>query len=130
MSRRMSFRCAPSARRIPISRVRPMTEYEIKPYKPIMARTRASVASRSDFELAHQGVVFGVGDLGLVEHIVQTLVPAEFVAELFDFARGILHRLLIYNLTRTRRTRHNHFQEHRPDLQLDRKSTRLNSSHL
>jgi hypothetical protein len=51
-------------------------------------------------KLAHEGVVFGVGDLGLVEHIVQTLVAAELVAELFDFAHGILHRLLIYNLTR------------------------------
>ena len=51
-------------------------------------------------ELAHERVVFGVGDLGLVEHIVQTLVAAELVAELFDFARGIFHGLLIYNLTR------------------------------
>jgi len=40
-------------------------------------------------ELAHERVVFGVGDRGLVEHIVQMLVAAELVAELFDFARGI-----------------------------------------
>jgi hypothetical protein len=51
-------------------------------------------------QLAHEGVVFGVGDRGLVEHIVQMLVAAELAAELFDFARGIWHGLLIYNLTR------------------------------
>jgi hypothetical protein len=33
-------------------------------------------------QLAHQRIVLGVGDLGLVENVVQTLVPAEFVPKL------------------------------------------------
>ena len=39
--RKTSLLCAPSAIRIPSSRVRCATEYEITPYKPIAARTNA-----------------------------------------------------------------------------------------
>ena len=40
---------------------------------------------------AHQRVVFGVADLGLVENVVQMLVVAQFVAQFLHFARGIFH---------------------------------------
>ena len=60
-----------------------------------MLRPRAPAA-------AHQGVVFGVGDFGLVEHVVQVLVAAQLFAKRFDFAGGIFHRPLNYNLTRNR----------------------------
>ena len=47
-------------------------------------------------------VVFGVGDLRLVQHVVQVLVVAEFFAQFLDFTRGIFHWPLNYNLTRKR----------------------------
>ena len=37
-------------------------------------------------EFAHAGVVFGVGDLGLVEDVIEVLVVAEFLTELLNFA--------------------------------------------
>ena len=45
-------------------------------------------------------VVFGVGDFGPVENVIQMLVASEFVAEGLDFGSGISHQALIYNLTR------------------------------
>ena len=53
-------------------------------------------------ELAHQRVVFGVGDLRIVEHVILMFVVAQFLAELLDLDRGIFHWPLIYNLTRNR----------------------------
>ena len=53
-------------------------------------------------QAAHQGVVFGVGDFGLVEDVVQVFVAAQLFAKRLDFAGGIFHRPLIYNLTRNR----------------------------
>ena len=47
----------------------------------------------------HQRVVFGVGDLRLIENVVEVFVTAKLFAEPFDFARGIFHAHLIYNLT-------------------------------
>ena len=51
-------------------------------------------------EPPHERVVFGVGDFRLVENVVQVLVAAKLFPELLDFARGIFHRALNYNLTR------------------------------
>jgi hypothetical protein len=31
-------------------------------------------------EVAHEGVVFGVGDLGRIEDVIEMLVPAELLA--------------------------------------------------
>jgi hypothetical protein len=41
-------------------------------------------------ELVHPAVIFGVGDFGRVEHIVQVLVVAKGGAELFGERGGIL----------------------------------------
>ena len=41
------------------------------------------------FKFVHQRVVFGVADLGLVEHVVEMLVTANFFAQLFDLAYDI-----------------------------------------
>ena len=57
-------------------------------------------SASSSCKPAHQRVVFGVGDFGLVENVVEMLVAAKLFAELLDFARGIFHRPLNYNLTR------------------------------
>ena len=46
-------------------------------------------------QLAHQRVVFGVADLGLVQHVVQALVMAQRFAQLFDPGGDFLrHRRL------------------------------------
>jgi hypothetical protein len=39
-------------------------------------------------EVAQQGVVGGVGDLGRVEHVIKVLVVAELVAQVFDLFGG------------------------------------------
>ncbi len=36
-------------------------------------------------ELAHQGVVFRVGDLGRVQHVIQVFVVAQLLAQILDF---------------------------------------------
>ena len=36
-------------------------------------------------QLAHQRVVFGVGDLRMVENVILVFVMAKFLAELLDF---------------------------------------------
>jgi len=51
-------------------------------------------------QASHQHVVFGVGDFGLVENVVEMLVAVKLFAKLPDFACGIFHRPLIYNLAR------------------------------
>ena len=37
-------------------------------------------------ELAHEGVVLGVGELGLIEDVIEVFVVAEILAELLNFA--------------------------------------------
>jgi len=39
-------------------------------------------------EFAHEDVVFGVGELGLIEDVIEVLVVAEIVAEIVNFAHG------------------------------------------
>ena len=51
---------------------------------------------------AHQRVVFGVGDFGLVQDVIPVFVVAKLFAKLFGFLREIFHRPLNYNLTRNR----------------------------
>ena len=53
-------------------------------------------------QVAHQNVVFGVADLGLVEHVIQVLMPAQFPAQSVDFHPGIFHGTLNYNLNEAR----------------------------
>lgn len=48
--------------------------------------------------MTHQNVVFGIGDFGPVEHVVQVLVPAKFPAQSLHFGCGIFHGTLNYNL--------------------------------
>ena len=53
-------------------------------------------------QFAHEGVVFGVGDFGLVQHVVQALVMAQRFAQLFDPGGSIFrHRRDYYSLMRT-----------------------------
>ena len=53
-------------------------------------------------QFAHEGVVFGVADFGLVEHVVQALVMAQRFAQLFDPGGSIFrHRRDYYSLMRT-----------------------------
>ena len=40
-------------------------------------------------QLVHQLVEFGVGDLGIVEHVVAVFVVADFLAQGFDFLFGV-----------------------------------------
>jgi hypothetical protein len=53
-------------------------------------------------QLAHQGVVFGVADLGLVENVIEALMPAQFLAQFLHFRPGIFHGTLNYNLNEAR----------------------------
>ncbi len=46
---------------------------------------------------AHQRVVFGVGNFWLVEHVVQVLVVAQLIAQVFDFLACVRGRHLYYN---------------------------------
>ncbi len=56
-------------------------------------------------QFLHELVIFGIADLRLVGHIVQVLMMAKLVAKHVDFAVGIFHRPLNYNLTRKRENR-------------------------
>ena len=67
-----------------------------------IGRGEVRVLGLQRLQPAHQGVVLGIGDFGLVGHVVQVLVAAQLFAKRFDFARGIFHRPLNYNLTRNR----------------------------
>jgi diacylglycerol kinase (ATP) len=49
-------------------------------------------------QLPHQGVVLGVGDLGLVQDMVEMLMPPQFAAQLIHFTPRIFHGTLNYNL--------------------------------
>ena len=52
-----------------------------------IGREQFGVLRFQRLELAHERVVFGVGDLGLVENVVQVFVVAQLFAELLDFAQ-------------------------------------------
>jgi len=51
-------------------------------------------------QAAHEIVIFSVGDLRLVEDIVQVLMPAQLTPQFRDFLCRIFHVPLNYNLTR------------------------------
>src|SRR4051812_16140622 len=63
-------------------------------------RSELGVLGLQFLETPHQRVVFRVRDFGLVENVVEMFVAAKLIAELVNFARGIFHRPLNYNLTR------------------------------
>ena len=45
-------------------------------------------------QLAHQRIVFGVGDFGRVQYVVQVLVVAQLLAQSVDFLRRLESRAL------------------------------------
>ncbi len=51
---------------------------------PICRKIRFSNSRSSSSQLAFEPVVLRVGDLGLVEHVVEVLVPAQLAPQLLD----------------------------------------------